>query len=118
MTIWIREDIRLTAPLAFEDQAKNVVVLGKLTSDFDVSFKVKNLIVFGGIVSTKNVTLNTTADFFNSGSINGYNVRIVSDANIYNGLDDRAIEKIRALGIDLGLTPRIPDVIEQKTEDK
>jgi hypothetical protein len=113
MNVWIIGDTTLTQPLAFDNQAKNVVVLGKLTSNFDVSFKVNNLVIFGQIITTKNITINTKANFFNSGTIKGYNISILSDDSIYNCLDDLAIEKIRALGIDLtrsydGLTVHIP----------
>ncbi len=113
MNVWVTGDITLTQPLAFENQAKNVVIFGKLTSDFDISFKINNLVIFGEIITPKNITLNTKANFFNFGSIKGGNVSILSDDSIYNGLNDLAIEKIRVLGIDLtrsngGLTVRIP----------
>ena len=100
MTAWISEDITLTTPLVFDREDKNVVILGELTSDSDISIKVKNLVVFGKIITEKDISIRTAADFFNSGSIKGDNVSVVS-ASIYNGLNDLAIEKIRALGIDL-----------------
>ncbi len=115
MAVWIKGDISLNKPLVFEHPTKDVVISGKLTSDFDISFIVRNLVVFGEIVTTKDVALNTAADFFKFGFIKGKEVSVVSDANTYLGANDEAIEKIRALGIDLtrtpggGLSVRIPN---------
>jgi hypothetical protein len=100
-TVFIRGDTRLTMPLVFENQTKNVVVLGSLTSDFDISFKVKNLIVLGGIFSAKSVFVNTAADFFISGLIDGGSVFIMTVGCGYYDLNELVMEKIRALGIDL-----------------
>ena len=114
MNVWMTGDIALTEPLIFEDQAKNVVISGNLTSSFDISFKVNNLVIFGGINTTKNINIKTKANFFNSGTIRGDNLNVESEDSIYNGLNDLAIEKIRDLGIDLtrtsngDLTVRIP----------
>lgn len=105
MIIWITGDITLTKPLAFE-QDKNVIIVGTISSNSDISFKVNNLVVFGKIISTKNINIKTKEDFFNSGSIKAdNNISILSGDSIYNGLNDLAIEKIRALGVDLSKTP-------------
>jgi hypothetical protein len=98
-TVFIRGDIRLETPLVYEDQAKNVVVLGNLTSDFDISFKVKNLIVFGEIFSARNVFVNTAADFFISGLIGGCSVFVMTAGYSYYDFNDLVIEKLRVLGI-------------------
>lgn len=104
MTVWIVNDMNLTAPLNFQDEAKDVVILGKITSDSDVSFKVKNLVIFGEILTSKNITLNTTVDLFNVGKVKGDEVN-VKGQNIVYGVDDGVIERIRALGIDLYRRP-------------
>lgn len=115
MTVWIKGIINLNETLNFVAQDKNVVVLGRLTSEHDVSFNVKNLIIFGGIETTKDISCKTSVDFFNSGAIRGHKLTVLSKRDIYNGLNDQAIEKIRALGIDLirtpngGLRVNIPD---------
>lgn len=103
--VLIQGNITLTEQFSFVHEDDNVVVVGKLHSNSDITLKVKNLIVIGEITSTQNITINTKQDFFNNGLIEGANGFINSENNIYNGLGDLAIEKIRALGIDLSRNP-------------
>jgi|GEM_PF-6695686 len=104
MTTWITGDISLTQPLIFDHPTKNVVILGKLSSEYDITFKVQNLVVFGELNTTKDISIKAEKDFFNSGSISGNNVKIVADGSIYNSLNEVAIERIRALGVDITQT--------------
>jgi len=105
MATWVKGTIRLTEPLLFEHPEKNVVILGDLSSDHDIVFKVKNLVVFGTLSTSKHVLIQTSKDFFNSGKILAKNgVDIVAD-HAYNRLNEEAIERIRALGIELTQTP-------------
>jgi len=53
MTIFIEGDIELKKELFFYKPNSNVFILGKLKSDYDLSFEVNNLIVLGKIITKK-----------------------------------------------------------------
>lgn len=98
--VWITDNLSLTEPYVFDDQTKNVVVTGKITSTSDITFKVNNLIVFGGIETTEKLTLVAKENIYNTGLIKGKSANFQSDT-IFNGLSDQAIETINALGVYL-----------------
>ena len=110
MNVWFLENINLTGPLVYDNQDKNVIILGKIHSDSDISFRVKNLVILGEIITTKSLTVNAKADILNYGYglIRGETVNIVSAGNLSNnsGITDTLIEKIRALGIHVMRTSR------------
>ena len=103
MNVWLTGNINSTGPLVYNYPDKNVIILGKIHSISDISFKVNNLVLLGEIITTESITLDTKADIFNAGSIFAGKLDVVSAGSAYFGISEQ-IEKIRALGINITRT--------------
>ncbi|MES2122495.1 MAG: hypothetical protein V4492_06930 [Chlamydiota bacterium] len=102
---WMRGEIKLDKPFVFDNKDKTVVVLGNVSSDFEMTFKVNNLVVFGVIKCEKDLSIEATNGCYIAGSLTiAGDMKVKADC-YHNGVSDRALEKIRALGIDLKRLP-------------
>ncbi len=96
--------IQLSEPFYFENPEINVIVIGNLSSEFDINFKVNNFINLGTLITTKDVIIDTNELMFQCGFVSCKIQKITCGGNFSDRLDLRGIEKIRALGIELGIT--------------
>lgn len=106
MNIWLHGDFAFKEPTVLNTEAKNLIIVGSLSSNEDIALSVNNLVVLGKIISTKGITIKTKQSFFNVGHIQAVgDINISSQDSIFQGPSDKAIEKIRALGVDLSKNP-------------
>lgn len=103
--IWINGDFQLQQSFSCIESDKTVVVFGKITTDYDVAFKVNNLIMIGDFIMKNNLTIVVENGFFQAANIQCDGKMIVRGKLWHKGINDEAVEKIRALGIDIVRTP-------------
>jgi|SRR3989339_760198 len=100
-TEWICGEQRFSR-LVIDAPTKNHVFYGEFSSDSNIHIIAKNLIIIGSLLSANNIGLKASHDFFNAGRIEAdKSVNIIAGENVYNGLNDEAIARIQALGIDV-----------------
>ena len=102
---WMRGEIKLDQPFLFDNKDANVVVLGNVSSDFQITFKVNNLVVFGTLKCRQDLSIEAASGYYKIG-----NAFVGGDSSVKadyyaEDLDDLAFERIRAMGIDLKRLP-------------
>ncbi len=107
-TVWFG-DITFTEPFVFEDEEKNVIVAGKIQSEFDITFKVNNFVILAGLISSNNFKAHSKGEFvFFSGSIIGKESKCYSEKRMFvcgKEKSEAAVQIIRELGIELQKKP-------------
>ncbi len=89
--------------LVIDAPHKNYVFAGDFSASCNIDITAKNLLILGKLLAVKNIRLTTTQDCFNAGVMMSEALDI-SAVHSYNGIDNEACARIRALGIDMAFT--------------
>ncbi len=99
MNVYVEDQIELTGPLTITNPEINLILLGDINTDHDLTLRVKNCVVFGSLTSSRILTIESQENTYNLGKIHGHQLHIAT-LPIMLGSDEGIIGKIQRLGID------------------
>ncbi len=100
-------DMNLKENYTIENRELNVILLGEINSNFDITFKVKNLFFMGKIVCSNKVTFDSTEDYFSFRTLKAKEL-ILKANTLHKSEDSKELklsekalfQKLNELGVD------------------